>query len=66
MRTNELLENITEIILFIQSGVNTSQLSFTGPATFEPQGSDIRLNCYWTISLVFSVRLPIHLRNMKQ
>lgn len=54
-RTNELLQNLTEVIIVLQgaSGVN---LNFTQPSLFEPATSVIRLNFYFSISLVLSVR----------
>lgn len=54
-RTNELLQNLTEVIIVLQgaSGVN---LNFTQPSLFEPAAGVIRLNFYFSISLVLSVR----------
>ena len=54
MRTNELLQNLTEIIISI-SDHNASSLTVSQPQPFSPQASDIRLNLYWSTSLVISV-----------
>lgn len=53
-RTNELLSNLTEIILIL-SGTNTTDLSVTHPIPFKPEASAVRLNVYWSISLILSV-----------
>ncbi|KAJ6602538.1 hypothetical protein DFH09DRAFT_1470251 [Mycena vulgaris] len=51
-RTNELLANFTEII--IQLSGNTA-LNITPPATFQPAPADVRLNSYWSVSLILSL-----------
>lgn len=57
-RTNELLQNLTEIAILI-SRTNVSALEITQPVPFAPQPSDIRLNFYWSVSLVLSVSYPL-------
>lgn len=54
-RTNELLQNLTELVIAV-SGVNASHLSIPSPVPFEPEGDVVRLNFYWSLSLVLSVR----------
>lgn len=53
-RTNELLQNLTEILI-ATSGVNASQLTISSPAPFQPDRSAVRLNIYWSLSLILSV-----------
>ncbi|EIM86009.1 uncharacterized protein STEHIDRAFT_58585 [Stereum hirsutum FP-91666 SS1] len=64
-RTNELLLNLTELVIAV-SGVNASHLTIQPPTAFEPEESAVRLNFYWSISLILSVRcshiLPHRLR----
>ncbi|KAJ7475241.1 hypothetical protein B0H11DRAFT_1810715, partial [Mycena galericulata] len=51
-RTNELLANLTEIIIQL-SGSPT--LKIADPAPFEPEAVSVRLNSYWSISLILSL-----------
>jgi hypothetical protein len=53
-RTNELLSNLTDIMIVL-SGVNPVNLSLSAPAEFQPDSTDIRLNSYWSLSLILSV-----------
>ncbi|EIM81405.1 uncharacterized protein STEHIDRAFT_31176, partial [Stereum hirsutum FP-91666 SS1] len=53
-RTNELLQNLTSIVLSIGHG-NLSALTIDEPQTFEPEASAVRLNFYWSIALILSV-----------
>jgi hypothetical protein len=53
-RTNEILSNLTEILLII-GGTNATQLNLPQPTPFVPQASDVRLNVYLTLSLIISV-----------
>lgn len=53
-RTNELLENLTEIVLSIGHG-NLSSLKLDEPENFVPEGNAVRLNFYWSIALMLSV-----------
>ncbi|EIM81402.1 uncharacterized protein STEHIDRAFT_149855, partial [Stereum hirsutum FP-91666 SS1] len=53
-RTNELLQNFTDIYIAVNAA-NASQLDFSPPVQFEPEGSAVRLNFYWSISLILSV-----------
>lgn len=53
-RTNELLQNLTEIVLSIGHG-NLSSLKLAEPENFVPEGDAVRLNFYWSIALMFSV-----------
>ncbi|KAJ6550420.1 hypothetical protein DFH09DRAFT_1039319 [Mycena vulgaris] len=55
-RTNELLGNITNIILTI-SGANVTQLHLPQPKVFVPEPSDVRLNVYLTLSLIISLSI---------
>lgn len=55
-RTNELLINLTNIVVAISVGAN---LPVAQPAIFRPEETDVRLNSFWALSLVLSVRLPI-------
>ncbi|KAJ7082701.1 hypothetical protein B0H15DRAFT_764900, partial [Mycena belliarum] len=55
-RTNELLANITNILLTI-SATNGAQLNLPQPAVFVPEASDVRLNVYLTLSLIMSLSL---------
>lgn len=57
-RTNELLQNVTEVLIAI-SGANASQLNLSQPTPFRPDASAVRLNFYWAISLILSVRILI-------
>ena len=55
-RTNELLANLTEILIQLSAGANGASLKVAGPVPFVPDPVDVRLNSYWSISLFFSVR----------
>ena len=55
VRTNDLLVNLTEIILFA-SGTDFSSMALPQAAVFVPDPSDVRENVFWSISLVLSVR----------
>lgn len=61
-RTNELLQNLTEIIISI-SPVNVAQLNIPSPTPFQPEGSAVRLNFYWSISLILSVSAQMPARS---
>lgn len=39
------------------NGANASQLDVSSPVQFEPESSTVRLNFYWSISLILSVRI---------
>ncbi|EIM83827.1 uncharacterized protein STEHIDRAFT_159444 [Stereum hirsutum FP-91666 SS1] len=54
--TNQLLANLTDVVILL-SGANISQLSLPGPVAFEPEASALRLNFYWSISLVLSISI---------
>ncbi|KAJ7471749.1 hypothetical protein FB451DRAFT_974602, partial [Mycena latifolia] len=51
-RTNELLANLTEIIIQLSAGANLTALT-QGP--FQPDPMNVRLNSYWSISLILSL-----------
>ncbi|KAJ7148508.1 hypothetical protein C8R43DRAFT_520170 [Mycena crocata] len=53
-RTNELLSNLTNIIMAISGSAN---MSVAQPELFQPDASDVRLNSYWSLSLVLSLSL---------
>ncbi|KAJ7923532.1 hypothetical protein B0H13DRAFT_62585 [Mycena leptocephala] len=53
-RTNELLTNLTNIVVAISVGAN---LSVAQPAIFRPEETDVRLNSFWALSLVLSLSL---------
>ncbi|KAJ7027982.1 hypothetical protein C8F04DRAFT_964583, partial [Mycena alexandri] len=55
-RTNELLVNLTEIIISL-SGTPASELNISYPVPFIPDSSDIRINAYWSLSLTFSLTI---------
>ncbi|KAJ7645826.1 hypothetical protein B0H17DRAFT_959327 [Mycena rosella] len=55
-RTNELLANLTEILIQLNTGANLLTLKTAAPAPFQPDAVDVRLNSYWSISLILSVR----------
>ncbi|KAJ7267531.1 hypothetical protein C8J57DRAFT_1229083 [Mycena rebaudengoi] len=57
-RTNELLVNLTDIMITL-SGANRSTLNIPTPAQFQPDSTDVRLNSYWSLSLVLSVSLQL-------
>lgn len=54
LRTNELLANLTGIIIAI-STLNDTGLESTQPASFVPTSSDVRINIYWSLALIISV-----------
>ncbi|KAF8068053.1 hypothetical protein FPV67DRAFT_1170506 [Lyophyllum atratum] len=54
--TNELLKNLTEIIIII-NGANASTLNITRAVPFTPDHSSIRLCVYWSLSLILSVSI---------
>ncbi|KAJ7280064.1 hypothetical protein C8J57DRAFT_1174757, partial [Mycena rebaudengoi] len=53
-RTNELLANLTDIMITL-SGVNPINLNLSTPAQFHPDSTDVRLNSYWSLSLILSL-----------
>lgn len=53
-RTNELVTNLTEIIVQI-SGVATSSLNVPSPILFQPATSTVRQSVFWSLSLIVSV-----------
>jgi hypothetical protein len=53
-RTNELLANLMDIMITL-SGVNPINLNLSTPAQFHPDSTDVRLNSYWSLSLILSV-----------
>ncbi|KAJ7280139.1 hypothetical protein C8J57DRAFT_1124698, partial [Mycena rebaudengoi] len=53
-RTNELLANLTDIMISL-SGVNPMSLNLLTPAQFQPDSTDVRLNSYWSLSLILSL-----------
>ncbi|KAJ7280009.1 hypothetical protein C8J57DRAFT_1712064 [Mycena rebaudengoi] len=53
-RTNELLANLTDIMIAL-SGVNPVNLNLSTPEQFQPDSTDIRLNSYWSLSLILSL-----------
>ncbi|KAJ7280082.1 hypothetical protein C8J57DRAFT_1501540 [Mycena rebaudengoi] len=53
-RTNELLANLTDIMIAL-SGVNPMSLNLLTPAQFQPDPTDVRLNSYWSLSLILSL-----------
>ncbi|KAJ7475239.1 hypothetical protein B0H11DRAFT_2428804, partial [Mycena galericulata] len=50
-RTNDLLANLTEIVIQLSG----TAVNITPPATFEPAAAEIRLNSYWSVSLILSL-----------
>ncbi|KAJ6617653.1 hypothetical protein B0H10DRAFT_1878152 [Mycena sp. CBHHK59/15] len=56
VRMNELLANLTDIIITI-SGVPPSNLHFPQPIAFHPDPTDVRLNSYWSLSLILSLSI---------
>lgn len=63
--TNQILSNLTTIAIAISaaSGVNVSQLTLSPLVVFEPDASTLRLNFYWSASLILSVSVS-HLSTM--
>ncbi|KAJ7184803.1 hypothetical protein C8R46DRAFT_844601, partial [Mycena filopes] len=55
-RTNELLSNITNILVIL-AGSNVSASSLAQPAIFVPTDSDVRFNVYLTLSLIISLSI---------
>ncbi|KAJ7729996.1 hypothetical protein DFH07DRAFT_994336 [Mycena maculata] len=53
-RTNELLANLTNIVVALSGRPN---LSVAQPAVFQPDETDVRLNSFWSLSLVLSLSL---------
>ncbi|KAJ7843666.1 hypothetical protein B0H14DRAFT_2294484, partial [Mycena olivaceomarginata] len=54
VRMNELLTNLTEIIIVI-SGTAPADLHVAQPIPFHPDSTDVRLNSFWSLSLILSV-----------
>ncbi|KAJ7199447.1 hypothetical protein GGX14DRAFT_373145, partial [Mycena pura] len=55
-RTNELLVNLTDIILAINSNPGRNP-NLSLPIVFEPSASDIRVNSFYSLSLIFSLTI---------
>ncbi|KAJ7280127.1 hypothetical protein C8J57DRAFT_1174794 [Mycena rebaudengoi] len=53
-RTNELLANLTDIMIAL-SGVNPMSLNLSTPTQFHLDSTDVRLNSYWSLSLILSL-----------
>jgi hypothetical protein len=62
-RTNELLANLTEIMLALNSSPGKTP-NFSLPVVFEPSQSDIRVNAFYSISLIFSVSANHRVRSL--
>ncbi|EIM89963.1 uncharacterized protein STEHIDRAFT_52025, partial [Stereum hirsutum FP-91666 SS1] len=60
-RTNELLANLTEVVVALGAGTPASQLDLPRPVQFVPDRGAVRLNVYWSISLIFSVRFMVNM-----
>ncbi|KAJ6514257.1 hypothetical protein C8R47DRAFT_1206627 [Mycena vitilis] len=56
VRMNELLTNLTEIIVIL-SGVPADKLHVAQPAVFHPDPTDVRLNSFWSLSLILSLSI---------
>ncbi|KAJ7471775.1 hypothetical protein FB451DRAFT_307072 [Mycena latifolia] len=56
-RTNELLANLTDILIQLSAGANATSLRVSAPAPFQPDPVDVRLNSYWIISIVLSLSI---------
>ncbi|KAF7360742.1 hypothetical protein MVEN_00806100 [Mycena venus] len=56
VRMNELLTNLTEIIVVI-SGAPPASLHVAQPVAFHPDSTDVRLNAFWSLSLILSLSL---------
>ncbi|KAJ6592241.1 hypothetical protein DFH09DRAFT_1306128 [Mycena vulgaris] len=54
-RTNELLANLTNIIVAISG--SGADLRVAQPVIFQPDQTDVRLNSFWSLSLVLSLSL---------
>ncbi|KAJ7113334.1 hypothetical protein C8R43DRAFT_830854, partial [Mycena crocata] len=55
-RTNELLLNLTDILIAL-SGRSPSSFAVSTPAPFQPNASDIRANSFYSLSLVLSLSI---------
>ncbi|KAJ7290323.1 hypothetical protein C8J57DRAFT_991471, partial [Mycena rebaudengoi] len=53
-RTNELLANLTDILITLSS-VNPISLNLLTPAQFQPDSTNVQLNSYWSLSLILSL-----------
>lgn len=58
-RTNELLANLTEVVIIL-SGIPATSLNLASSEPFVPDPSSIRVNFYWSLALVLSVRCTIY------
>ncbi|KAJ7765362.1 hypothetical protein B0H16DRAFT_1525348 [Mycena metata] len=56
VRMTQLLANLTDIIIDI-SGVPSANLHFTQPPAFHPDPTDVRLNSFWSLSLILSLSI---------
>ncbi|KAJ7062709.1 hypothetical protein C8F01DRAFT_1251522 [Mycena amicta] len=56
VRMNQLVANLTDIIIAL-SGVPPSNLAITHPTAFRPDSTDVRLNAYWSLSLILSLSI---------
>ncbi|KAJ7604927.1 hypothetical protein B0H17DRAFT_1120606 [Mycena rosella] len=55
-RTNELIVNLTDILVLLIDR-SSSNLTFSKPSPFEPDPSDIRVNSFYSLSLVLSLSI---------
>ncbi|KAJ6622580.1 hypothetical protein B0H10DRAFT_2187489 [Mycena sp. CBHHK59/15] len=57
-RTNELLANLTDILIMLSLSSNPATTpNFTHPVAFQPKPSDIRVNSYYSVSLVLCLSI---------
>ncbi|KAF7320679.1 hypothetical protein HMN09_00153100 [Mycena chlorophos] len=52
----QLVSNLTDIVIAL-SGVPSTDLDIQQPAAFQPASSDVRLNAYWSLSLILSLSI---------
>ncbi|KAJ7674292.1 hypothetical protein B0H17DRAFT_1208100 [Mycena rosella] len=57
IRTNELLANLTEIMIQLSAGASLSTLKFAAPVPFQPDPLDVRLNSNGSFSLILSLSI---------
>ncbi|KAJ7471754.1 hypothetical protein FB451DRAFT_306638 [Mycena latifolia] len=58
-RTNELLANLTEILIELSAGANRATLNITSPEIFQPDAMSVRLTSYWSVSLILCLLVAV-------
>jgi hypothetical protein len=57
-RTNELIANLTSVIVILARANATGEFGVAPATRFVPNSGDVRVNVYWSLALISSVCKP--------